>query len=404
MILRLVWRNLWRNRRRTFITMASVTFAVMLAVCMKSLQQGVFDHLVKNMVQFYSGYIQMHKAGYQEEQVLDNCTEFPQTLVEQVRQNPAVTAVSPRIESFVLASSDTTTRGCLLLGVDPEMETQFSGLKKKLIAGEYFSAMDNAVLIADGLGKKLRLKPGDTLVLLGQGYQGNSAAGKFRVGGLVHYGSPQLNESLIFLPLVAAQQFFSAENKITTLALNIASEGQLESVASTLRNQAGSEFELLTWKQIMPDIDSHIRADSSNFYLFIGMLYLLIAFGVFGTTLMMLAERKYELGMLLSLGMQKSKLALMLIGETVLISVLGALAGFALSFPVVRYFEVKPIKITGAMAKAYEVFGFEALWPATLDVQIFITQSLIVLFLSLIISIFPLVKVYQLDPVTAMKR
>jgi ABC-type antimicrobial peptide transport system permease subunit len=155
---------------------------------------------------------------------------------------------------------------------------------------------------------------------------------------------------------------------------------------------------------MMPDIEGHIRADSRNFYIFIGMLYLLIAFGVFGTVMMMLAERRYELGMLMAVGMKKISLALMLVCETILISVLGTLAGFALSFPIVMYFESHPIRIGGKMAEAYRVFGFEALWPATLDLGIFMTQSAIVLGLALVIGLFPLISVQRMDAVRAMRQ
>lgn len=404
MILSLIWRNLWRNKRRTFITMASVTFAVMLAVTMKSLQKGVFDHLVKNVVNFYSGYMQVHKAGYHDEQVLDNSFDFSDSLMKTISQNNNVTGVVARIESFALASSESSTHGCLLVGTQPENENALTGLKSKIVNGKYFSDDDNDAIVSEGLAKRLKLSVSDTIVLLGQGYQGNSAAGKYPVKAIVHYGSPQLNESLVFLPLAAAQNLFSAENKITTIAINISSATELEKTSAEIKTKTGSAYELLTWKEIIPDIEAHIRSDNMNFYIFIGMLYLLIAFGVFGTAIMMLAERRYELGMLMAVGMKRINLALMLASETILISVIGTFIGFLISFPVVKYFEMHPIKLGGKMAEAYKIFGFEALWPAVVDYNIFITQSIIVLCLALLIGLFPLIKVQRMEAVTAMKR
>jgi ABC-type lipoprotein release transport system permease subunit len=348
--------------------------------------------------------MQVHKAGYHDEQILDNSFNYSDSLLNSVRTRKHVTASVARIESFALASSESSTHGCLLVGTQPDNENELTNLKAKIVSGKYFSDDDNATIVADGLAEKLGLAVNDTLVLLGQGYQANNAAGKYPVKALVHYGSPQLNESLIFLPLKAAQNFFSAENKITTIAVNISSAEMLDEVASQLKSSAGSSFELLTWKDMMPDIEEHIRSDNQNFYIFIGMLYLLIAFGVFGTAIMMLAERRYELGMLLAVGMKRLSLALMLVSETILISVLGTLAGFAISFPVVKYFELHPIKLGGKMAEAYKIFGFEALWPAAMDINIFITQSVIVLCLSLLVGLFPLVKIHRMEAVTAMKR
>jgi ABC-type lipoprotein release transport system permease subunit len=404
MILKLVWRNIWRNKRRTLITMASVTFAVMLAVTMKSLQKGVFDHLVKNLVNFYSGYMQVHKAGYHDEQILDNSFDFSDSLIQSITQNKNVTGIVARIESFALASSETSTHGCLLVGTQTENENSLTGLKSKIASGKYFSTDANEAIVSEGLAAKLKLSVNDTIVLLGQGYQGNSAAGKYPISAIVRYGSPQLNEALIFLPLKAAQNFFSAENKITTIAISISSATVLDNTANEIKTAIGNASELLTWKEIMPDIEGHIRSDNQNFYIFIGMLYLLIAFGVFGTAIMMLAERRYELGMLMAVGMKRINLALMLVSETILISVFGTLIGFLISFPIVKYFDLHPIKLGGKMAEAYKIFGFEALWPAVIDINIFITQSIIVLCLSLLIGLFPLVKVQRMEAVTAMKR
>src|SRR5574339_303992 len=139
MILKLVWRNIWRNKRRTLITMASVTFAVMLAVTMKSLQKGVFDHLVKNMVNYYSGYMQIHKVGYHDEQVLDNSFNYSDQLIHSLKSNSNVTGIVARIESFALASSESSTHGCLLVGTQPENENALTGLKSKITLGQYFS-------------------------------------------------------------------------------------------------------------------------------------------------------------------------------------------------------------------------------------------------------------------------
>ena len=404
MILSLIWRNLWRNRRRSLITMASVTFAVLLAVLMKSLQKGVFDNLVKNVVSFYSGYVQLHKKGYTDEQVLDNSFDFSGPLLATLNKTQHITWAVARIESFALASSETATHGCMVVGTQPAEENKLTGLQTKIISGKYFNDSDASLIISEGLAKRLSLSLNDTVVLLGQGYHGSTAAAKYPVQAIARFGSPQLNESLVFLPLKAGQEFLSAENKITTLAMNIDMPRELESTVKKIESIAGNDFEVLDWKEMMPDIETHIRADNINFYIFIGVLYLLIAFGIFGTVLMMLSERKYELGMLMAIGMGRFQIAMMLVGETILISILGTVCGLLISFPMVKYFELHPIKIGGSMAEAYKNFGFEALWPAAMDLNIFITQAIIVLFLALVIGIFPVTKVQRMDAVTSMKR
>jgi putative ABC transport system permease protein len=172
MIQKMVWRNLWRNRRRTLITMASITFAVLLAILMQSLQKGIFDNLVKNVVSFYHGYVQIHKKGYWNEQVLDNSFAMNDSLVNELKKNKHISEVVPRIETFVLASESNITKGCMVVGTEPAKEDYLTHLKSKVIAGEYLQSNDTAALIAEGLAKRLNISLNDTVVLLGQGYQG----------------------------------------------------------------------------------------------------------------------------------------------------------------------------------------------------------------------------------------
>ena len=403
MIERLTWRNLWRNKRRTIITMASISFAVVLAIVTKSLQDGVFGNLIKNMVSFYSGYIQVHRKGYQDEQVLENSFLLSDSVIKQIHQR-SVTVVVPRIESFALASTGNTTRGCMVVGTDPEKENALSSLKSKLINGGFFSKDENVALVAEGLARRLNLSGNDTIVLLGQGYHGAVAAGKYAIKGIVKFGHPQLNDGLVYLPLAAAQDFLNAENVVTSIAIAIDDPENLDIIRQAVASKLDEEYEVMTWKQMMPDVENHMKADAAGFYVWTGILYLIIAFGIFGTILMMTAERKFEFGMLIAIGMKKIKLAKMLIAETLLISFFGTATGMLISVPVVWHLQQHPIHFTGNMAKAYEAFGFEAIFPATFNGNIFLSQAFIVLLIALIIGIYPLWYVTRLNAVKAMRK
>lgn len=404
MILKLIWRNLWRNSRRTLITMASIAFAVLFAVLMKSFQNGVFNNLIKNVVGYYSGYVQIHQNGYWDEQVLDNSFELKNALTIQLQQNPQIKEIVPRLETFVLASKGTTTKGCLLVGTDTVRENNLTQLKSKLIKGTYFEKNEEAVLLAEGLAKRLDVSVNDTIVLFGQGFHGVMAAGKYKIKGIVHLASPAMNDAFVYLPLAATQYFLSAENRLTSISLGIDNPENTDAIAQNLKNVIGGKYEVMPWQEMMPEISNHIKADGFSFYIFSGILYLIIGFGLFGTVLMMTAERKYEFGMLIAIGMKKTKLELILLGETILITFFGVLWGFLLSLPLVIYLKERPIRFGGEIAKVYEQFGFEALFPTDVDQSIFLTQSLIVLAMAIVIGLYPLWHVSGLDPVKAMKK
>lgn len=403
-ITKMAWKNMWRNRTRTSITMAAIFFAVILSVLASSFQDGTFANLVKNVVSFYSGYVQVHKQGYWDEQILDNSFESLTETEQQILRYKKVAAVASRLESFALVSAEDITKGALVVGIEPEKEDNITSLKSKLTQGIYLNENDTAVLLAQGLAERLKLKTGDTVVLIGQGYHGATAAGKYRIGGIVKFGSPDLNSRIVYMPLSIAQDFYSANGMITSYILSLHDTKKLQYTASVLQSSLGTGYEVMTWDEIMPEIKQHIRADSNSMKYIQGILYILICFGIFSTLLMMMEERKMEMGMLVAIGMKKGKLIILLLVESVLTVFSGCILGIVASIPLVYLLNRYPLKIGGEAARVYERFGFEAIFPTSTAASNFINQGLIVLIIGLVLSLYPTFKVIRLDPVTAMKR
>lgn len=404
MLLKLAWKNMWRNKNRTIITMSAIFFAVILSVLTSSLKTGVFDNLVKNVVSFYLGYLQVHKQGYWNEQTLENCFETTDSLERNILADENVTGLSPRLESFALAASDEITKGCLVVGIDPVQENKITSLESKLTEGDYLTKKDNAVLLSAGLAQRLKLSLHDTVILISQGYHGATAAGKYYIKGLLKFGSPDLNDKALFMPLALAQDFYSAGNMLTAYVISVSKPAIVEQTSASLKNTLGNFYEVMSWEDMMPEIKQHIATDSNNMQVIQGVLYLLISFGIFSTLLMLMAERKFEMGMLVAIGMKKIKLSSLLLMESVITVICGCLLGILISIPAVYYLHEHPIRIGGEAANAYERFGFEAIFPTATHIQIFITQGIIVLVIGLILSVYPVYKVIRLSPVTAMRR
>ena len=403
-LLNLAWKNLWRNKQRTLITMAAVFFAVILTTVVSSLQKGVFQNLIQNLVSFYSGYIQVHKKGYWNEQILENTFRQDAETERKIRTDPLITGIAPRLESFALAASIELTKGCLVVGMVPEEENKVTRLREKLVNGNYLQPEDESVLISEGLSRRLKLRLGDTLVLIGQGYHGATAAGKFPVKGILRFGSPGLNNKTVFLPLRATQTLYSAENQLSSYVLSVSNPDNLDKITERVRYLIGDQYEVMKWEEMMPDIKQHIRTDTASMSIIAGVLYILVCFGIFGTLLMMMVERRFELGMLVAVGMKKIWLCLLMLAESVFTVLSGCVLGILASVPLVIYLKVNPITFSGKMAEIYERFGFEPIFPASTDPEIFLNQALIILLLALLLSLYPVVKVLQLDPVQAMKQ
>ena len=404
MLLKLAWLNIWRNKRRTIITATSVFFAVLLAIVFRSLTDGVYDNMIHNVVSYSSGYLQIHQKGYWDEQSIDNTFQEDQQLHKELLKNSKVTQIMPRLQTFALASYANKTKGVLVLGIDPIKEREVNNLHDKIVAGEYITSVnDNAVVLGEGLAAHLKLKVNDTLVLLGQGYHASSAAGKFRVKGLIKLGALELNNNVVYMPIQQSQYMHGAENRLTSVSVMLDKATNLEKLKQSLQESINSDtYEVMSWKEMMPEMDQFIEADSTAHYIIIGVLYFVISFGLFGTLLMMIFERKHELGILIAIGMKKRLLALVLLLESIMISLLGSFAGVIGGLLFIKWFTIYPIHLTGELKEVYEDYGIESIIYFSSHEKIFITQTLVVLIVSILLAFYPGYKVMKLKPVEAI--
>ena len=405
MLLKLAWRNIWRNKRRTVITLSSIGFAVFFACVMQSMQYGSYSRLIENIVRFYTGYIQVHQQGYWDDKIIDNAFMENGDLNNRMSGEEGVEVVVPRLESFALASYGQKAKGALVMGFDPEKEHALTGLREKLVDGNYLNLTDTAVLVSEGLAKYLDLSVNDTLVLIGQGYHGINAAAKYPVEGIVKFPAPDLNNQLVYIPLPQCQWFYGAEDRLTSLALVLNDANVVEDVLSSMSSWLNpDEFEIMGWREMMPELVQQIELDYIGGLVMLFILYGVVAFGIFGTFLMMTNERSYELGMMMALGMKRYQLQLIMFYEILLLAIFGVIAGAIASTPVILYFKFNPIEFSGEYAEIFERFGYEPILPFSTDPIIFYQQIKVVLTITILLATYPLWTIYRLKIVNAMRE
>jgi len=401
----MAWRNLWRNKRRTIISITSILFAMFFALVMRSMQKGSYANMVDNVVGTYTGYIQIHGADYWDKKTIDeslDASEFPQGTITELRN---VEGLVPRLESFALASSENVTKGTLLTGIIPEKEDQFTGLSGKIVDGNYLETGDGKVMLAEKLAAYLKLGLGDTLVLISKGYHGVSAAGKYPVKGILHFPSPELNKLLVYMNLEDCQEFFGAEKRLTSYVVLLGRHGpkNISQTRDAIGEQLSQSYEVMSWKEMMPELVQIIESDNASGIIMLGILYMIIAFGIMGTIMMMTTERIREFGVMVAVGMQKFKLGLVVLLETLLMGFMGIILGSGLSMPVIYHFYLNPIRLTGDAAASIETFGVEPILPFAWESSFYFNQALVVLVITLITALYPFFKVIKLEPVKALK-
>ncbi len=467
--LKLAWRNLWRNRRRTMITSASIFFAVFFALIMRSMQLGSYDHMYKNVIESYTGYIQVQHKDFWDEKIVDNTFAYDRQLEQKILEDENIEASIPRFESFALASNGPQTKGVMVMGVDPEKERYLSKVTDKMVkyrltpdalekinkdsnlpekvkelaalfensaytnssrlqldlgiddklASEYmplieaYTTFKNAsiqmgepgVWVGDKLSQYLQLGIGDTIVLISQGYHATTAAGKYEIKGIVKLPLPDMDNKIVYLPLDICQELYNAEGNLTSLAFAV-NNNRDKTIAETVQRISklvSEEHKVMEWREMNEVMVSQMDADDKGGQIMLGILYLVIAFGVFGTVLMLTAERKREFGVLVAIGMQKKKLASIMTLEMLLIGLLGILGGVLVASILILYGVEHPLIFKGEMAKMFEEYGMEpkmAFW--TIDTY-YISQILIVVFMVLLAIGYPMRKIFRMNLVNALR-
>jgi ABC-type lipoprotein release transport system permease subunit len=465
----LAWKNLWRNRRRTLITAASVFFAIFFALVMRSFQLGAYDRLFKNVIESYSGYLQLQHVDYFDDPNIDNCFEIDEDLIDKIKEDPNVITVVPRLESFALAAAGNHTQGVIVLGIDPREEDKVMDVSRKLVkykltpevvealqretlpdktkklldlfTNESYSSdarlmldlsisdedsttilpvirrqaffrndyLDGVkageVLIGDGLSEYLKAGVGDTIVLYGQGYHGTTAAGKYMIKGIIKLPAPDIDNIIVYVPIETARELYAAPGMATSAVISLKSnsDDDISDTADRLKNIVSEPMTIKTWQQLNALLVNQMEADNRSGMIMIAVLYLVIAFGVFGTVLMMMAERRREFGMLVSIGMKKGKLAKVLSLEMLFVGLIGVVAGVICSLPLVIYGNIHPLRFTGEFARMYEDYGFEPVMPTMLPDTFYLWQIVVVLVILAVAIAFSTRKIFKMNVINALR-
>ena len=399
----IAWRNIWRNKKRTFITVSAIVMAVMLSTLFSSVQEGTYSSMIKNFVGFYSGYIQIHDTNYWDSRSINDTYEYQSEISKNVEAVDGVSHAVPRLESFTLVSTGNNTRGCALIGIDPIKEDKLTEMSQWIRDGEYLKEGDDGIILSANTAMQIKANIGDTLVLISQGYHGASAAGLFPLRGILEYPSPEMNNMGGFVTLEKAQEFFSAYDRITSLVVMLDNHKKMKLVQNSLIN-AFPEYKVMNWEEMNPELVQMIESDQTFAIIFKLIIYLIVGFGIFGTVIMMIQERHRENAVIVAVGMQKIKLQLILIIETLFLGVVGLLVGFGISMPIIGYFKNNPIFLGDEYSQAMESYGMEAAIYFAFDFPVFFVQVLIVFIITTLVAFYPFFKVMSMNVIKNMRE
>ncbi len=375
-------------------------FATILAIALMSIIEGWKDEMVESIISNTTGHLQIQDVLYHDESSIDHALEYEEEVKQTVaKYGDDIKYTVPRIEGFCLGAKDIGTRGVFLTGILPEKENRMNDLSSRLIKGEMFSADDNYAVIAEGVATQLELSTGDTLVLIGQGFQGMTAAGKYKVGGILEFPLPEQNNTMVYLPLKEAQYFFAAPDRLNRLIMMMEDEREADRLAQQMQNDLDDDwYTVKTWEQLMPDKVAAFEARDAQVKVFVWVLYIVAGFGILGTVITMMHERLREFGILLSIGLKRTQLAIICMLETIFISFIGVITGVVVGFPVIYRLHKNPIPITDDdLKEAIIDFGLEPVFSFSAEPGIFIYQAVTIFLIAIIVGLYPVQKVFRLE-------
>lgn len=405
LVLKLGWRNIWRNKRRSIITILAVTFAVMLSIVMRAIQLGTYDVNIKHVVDLYTGYLQLQVPGYQKNPTLQKSFVFSEHLNRALIEDPRIIAAAPRIVGDGLVSFRDKSQGAILVGTSPEQERRVSKLADRVVEGRFLEeSADDEVLVGEKLLENLSASIGDQIVVLAQGYDGSLGNLRFTIVGTLKTGMAQFDQSSLVMTLAAARDLFVMDGRVNTVAIRLEDLSAIQRVQESLASPADQEgLKVLAWNEVVPDFEQSIQLDNVSGILMLAILVIVVAFGITNTVLMSVTERFREFGIILSIGMQPRMLVTLVFLETIIIVLVGLALGNLLAIGVNLYFVNNPIVFTGDFEQIYAEYGFLPRIESTFRISSFLNISLSILGISLLAMLYPLAKVIRLEPLKGIR-
>ena len=404
MLVGLAWRNIWRQPHRTALSLSSIAIAGTITVFLLALQQGAYGTMKESVLKLMDGFAQLQPPGYSDDPDIRKSIPDYGALISHLDGLPEVTAATPRAASYAILSNGPQSYGAAIIGVDPSSEIKVSNLGSTIIEGRYLAPADrNAVIVGAGLARNLKLKPGDSLTMLGAARDGSIAADILTVEGIFSTGSPALDRQVVEMPLARFQQDFAMEGSANLIAVSGHRLSAINAAIPALQRIAQkNDLVARDWTELEPALHDVILLDASFSALLYASLVIIVVFIILNTLLMSVLERTREFGMLMAIGMRPAQIGRMVWLELLFLAGTGSAIGIALGSAITAWAGQRGIPFPGAEALFSQWNMPSTLYPQ-LDALSALAGPLAILTAVAIAGFIPYARVRRLEPVSAMR-
>jgi len=400
----MAWRNLWRNTRRSILTISAIVFATALLVFMLSFQFGAYDDMIDSSVRLSTGHVQVIAPGYHDKPRMRDVVANPLDIEAAAVPLPQVDNLTMRAEASILASGESRSKGLLLTGVIPDRERDLSLVPGQIIEGRYLQGGDRAVGVIGSLAaRNLQVGIGDDCVFLGSGRDGSIAASVVQIVGIYKSGINEFDRSTMQIPLAEFDEVFSMNGAVHRVVLTLENLSATYQAAPALQNDPRTEgLQVMTWDELTPGLRQSIELDLVGGVIMYFILVVVVAFSILNTFFMAIFERKKEFGVLMSIGMKPRRLVKLMLLESMSMTGVGLALGIVVGIAITLAGSHWGIGM-GDSSEFMAQYGMpERLYPKLTLLSV-VLGPLLICAVTFLTALIPVLKIPRLHPVEALR-
>ena len=402
MLVKIAWRNVWRNKLRSIVVLMSIVLGIWSGLFIMAMTLGLNEQRMSGAVNTYLSHIQIHDVNYPVDQKLNQTIKDPEKVLKAISDESNVKSYCKRQIANGMAASAKGTYGIQILGIDPAEEKKVTTISTHLVQGTYFEKFKrNPVVLGEKLADKLGLKIKSKIILTFQNTDGDLVSFAGRVEGIFKTNSSVFDKSTIFVKHKDLANYTGLGDKIHEIAILTNTMESVEMVKTDL-NITDKNYKVASWDELSPELGYAQEMMGTMVYIFMGIILLALSFGIINTMLMAVLERKKELGMLMSVGMNKLKIFMMIVLETLFLAMIATPIGMLLAKISIDYFEEHGIDLS-SVSQGLESFGIGSKIYTYLPNDLYFKITLFTLIVTLIASVFPARRALKLNPVEALR-
>ena len=404
-IISIAWRNLWRHKLRSSVVMTAVFIGLSAGVFSNAFMYGMIAQRLESTIMSQVSNFQIHSQLFVEEDEYGFLINEPEELTQYLKNDLKIERFSPRLLASGMISSPSSASGVSIRAVDPEHETKVTNLHERIVKGEYLpSGVRNPVYLGEKLADELSVSVRSRVVITFQDPEGNITGGAFRVAGIYRTENTGFDMMNIFVSKADFVKISSySVNDMHEIAVRIEDDSKTADITALLNSRFENNGILARpWQKLQPELGMMSEMMNQIMYILIVIILFALGFTITNTMLMAVMERYHEFGVLLAVGMKKSRVFFMVMAEAVMLSLTGAVAGMTVSFWAIYYTGRKGIDIS-AVGDGLGSLGFSAVIYPSIDNSFYIGVTLLVILTALLSAVYPAVKALRLKPAEAIR-